>query len=108
MHPDDPLWKAEQVLQDHDLKYLVVQEEGVAVITSYSIHYTKLYELDEDGCVRIATIVTPTAINQVAMEEQLCADLQGAPDDPELPRKAAKIVRTFDPCISCAVHVLKK
>jgi len=29
--PDDPLWKAEQVLQDHDVKYLVVEDEGVAI-----------------------------------------------------------------------------
>jgi len=31
VNPDDPLWKAEQVLQDYDLKHLVVVEEGVAI-----------------------------------------------------------------------------
>jgi len=65
------------------------------------------YRLDGDGCVTAATIITPTATNQLAMEVQLCADLQGAPDDAELPHRAARIVRAFDPCISCAVHVIR-
>jgi len=81
---------------------------GVAALEAPRGLLLHAYELVEDGTVQAATIVTPTAINQLAMEAQLCADLQGAPDDAELSRQAARIVRAFDPCISCAVHVLKK
>lgn len=92
-----------------ELRRSVVDHAGVGVAALEAPRGMLLhaYELAGDGTVRAATIVTPTAINQRAMEAQLCADLQGAPDDAALPRKAARIVRAFDPCISCAVHVLR-
>ncbi len=65
------------------------------------------YVLDEFGRVAIADIVTPTAVNQVAMELQLLEDLRGVIDEEELRRRAAWIIRAFDPCISCAVHIIK-
>lgn len=65
------------------------------------------YALDEFGRVAAADIVTPTAINQRALEAQLAADLCGLADPEELCRRAERIVRAYDPCISCAVHLLK-
>lgn len=64
------------------------------------------YVVDEYGKIKTADIVTPTAINQRAMEAQLLADLQETPED-ELAATAERIVRAFDPCISCAVHLFK-
>jgi len=58
--------------------------------------------------VAAADIVTPTAINQAAMEAQLRADLAEVEGEAELRERAARIVRAFDPCISCAVHVIRK
>lgn len=79
---------------------------GTAVIEAprgVLIHH---YVLDDYGQITAADIVTPTAINQRAIEAQLLADLQETPED-ELPAAAGRIVRSFDPCISCAVHILK-
>jgi sulfhydrogenase subunit alpha len=64
------------------------------------------YALDDQGRVAAADIVTPTAINQAAIEAQLLADLQGVTDETTLTDRAGRIVRAYDPCISCSVHVL--
>jgi len=65
------------------------------------------YALDDLGRVAAADIVTPTAINQAVIEAQLFADLQGVHDEEVLRDRAARIVRAYDPCISCSVHVMK-
>jgi coenzyme F420-reducing hydrogenase alpha subunit len=41
------------------------------------------------------------------MEAQLLADLDGVVDETELAARAERIVRAFDPCISCSVHLLR-
>ncbi|RII25859.1 MAG: hydrogenase [Geobacter sp.] len=67
------------------------------------------YELDADGICTGADIVTPTAINQSAMERDLyslASALTGA-DDSDLARQLEILVRAYDPCISCAVHIVR-
>ena len=66
------------------------------------------YVLDDLGRVVFSDIVTPTAINQATMETQLREDLADIGDEAELSRRAQCLVRAFDPCISCSVHVLRK
>lgn len=65
------------------------------------------YALDDLGRVAAADIVTPTAINQAAMEAQLLADLAGVEGEDVLRERAGRIVRAFDPCISCSVHLIR-
>jgi sulfhydrogenase subunit alpha len=66
------------------------------------------YEVDERGLVREAQIVPPTSQNQAAIE----ADLRGyAPRVLGLPHLEAThrlelLIRSYDPCISCAAHFL--
>ena len=67
------------------------------------------YELDDDGICTAADIITPTAINQAAMERDLytlASSLTGT-DESELARQLEILVRAYDPCISCAVHIVK-
>ncbi len=66
------------------------------------------YDLDDEGIVREARIVPPTSQNLRHMEDDLRAFLPSAldRDDDELGRLAEMIVRTYDPCISCATHFL--
>lgn len=66
------------------------------------------YGVDDLGRIAAADILTPTAINQAAMEAQLLADLAEIEDEVALSSVAERIVRAYDPCISCAVHVLRK
>ncbi len=67
------------------------------------------YELDAGGTVRSARIVPPTAQNQAAIE----ADLRGFVQDRlglgdnELTLACEQLIRSYDPCISCAAHFLE-
>ena len=68
------------------------------------------YEMDADGKVLQATITPPTSQNQARIEEDLKASLENfglqRPDD-ELRLHGEKVIRNYDPCISCATHFLK-
>ena len=66
------------------------------------------YVINEWGMVVSADIVTPTAINQKAMAEQILADLHTEKNHDILKRTSERIIRSYDPCISCAVHVLER
>jgi sulfhydrogenase subunit alpha len=71
------------------------------------------YDIDSRGTVVAANIVTPTAQNLANVEGDLrCAAerlLQGAlpGGDAELQRNLEMVVRAYDPCISCSVHVAR-
>jgi coenzyme F420-reducing hydrogenase alpha subunit len=68
------------------------------------------YEMDDDGRVLNARIVPPTSQNQARIEEDLRLSLLGFgldhPDD-ALRLHCEKVIRNYDPCISCATHFLR-
>jgi sulfhydrogenase subunit alpha len=66
------------------------------------------YEIGDDGLIRAATIVPPTAQNQAAIEHEM-AELVAANlslDDATLTSLCEKSIRNHDPCISCSAHFL--
>lgn len=66
------------------------------------------YAIGEDGLIRSATIVPPTAQNQAAIEHEM-AELVAANlalDDASLTSLCEKSIRNHDPCISCSAHFL--
>jgi len=68
------------------------------------------YELDADGLVKQARIVPPTSQNQARIEEDLRRSLEQfglQRDEPDLRLHAEKVIRNYDPCISCATHFLQ-
>ena len=67
------------------------------------------YHVNHDGTIQEAKIVPPTSQNQRRIEEDLRAVLPhilDRPDD-EVALHCEKIVRHYDPCISCATHFLQ-
>jgi sulfhydrogenase subunit alpha len=64
------------------------------------------YVVDEWGRIVTADVVTPTAINQRVMSAQIMADLVDEIDHARLREVTERIVRAYDPCISCAVHLV--
>ena len=67
------------------------------------------YVVDEQGLVRFARITPPTAQNFAQMEADLWAL---APSVVKQPQEEASLsfehlLRSYDPCISCATHFLK-
>ncbi len=68
------------------------------------------YVLDDDGRVRAATITPPTSQNQARIEQDLRQALPAfgldRPDE-DLRAFAERVIRNYDPCISCATHFLR-
>ena len=66
------------------------------------------YEIGDDGLIRSAEIVPPTAQNQAAIEHEM-AELVAenlTTDDATLTSLCEKAIRNHDPCISCSAHFL--
>jgi len=66
------------------------------------------YRLDDRGLVAEAEIIPPTSQNQAQVEEDLRGLLPSVLrlDDAEATRRCEMLIRSYDPCISCATHFL--
>lgn len=72
------------------------------------------YEIDDDGRVISANVITPTAQNlanterdlRMAVESMLAADPM--PNDDQIKLQLEMVARAYDPCISCSVHVIRE
>ena len=67
------------------------------------------YELDAAGRITHAKIVPPTSQNQAQIEADLRAYVPAltAADDTQMALDCERLVRNYDPCISCSTHFLK-
>jgi sulfhydrogenase subunit alpha len=68
------------------------------------------YTYDDAGRVVSADVVTPTAFNAASLEAHMRAAVatEGVQDEERLRRRLEMIVRAYDPCISCSVHVVRR
>jgi coenzyme F420-reducing hydrogenase alpha subunit len=67
------------------------------------------YTIDDKGIILNAKIVSPTAVNQSTIENDLLGFVQNnidLPDD-KLQYHCEQAIRNYDPCISCSTHCLK-
>ena len=67
------------------------------------------YRTNEDGSIRMAHIMPPTAQNQLTIEDdlrQMATQLVNL-DDQAAALRCEHLIRNYDPCISCSVHFLK-
>ncbi len=69
------------------------------------------YDIDAEGRVAAADVITPTAQNLNHVEDQLRAAAQLGAEagvaDAELEQRLAVVARAYDPCISCSVHLMR-
>ncbi len=67
------------------------------------------YRVDGDGLIREAKIVPPTSQNQRRIEEDLRAYMPRVLDlsNEQAALGCEKVIRCYDPCISCATHFLR-
>ncbi len=69
------------------------------------------YQTAGDGTILKSNIIPPTSQNQLRIETNLYESLEGCPikmamDDNELRLHCEKIIRNYDPCISCSTHFI--
>ncbi len=67
------------------------------------------YRFNDQGMVQSARIVPPTCQNYRRIEDDLRLMLPGILDRPdaEITEACEKLVRNYDPCISCSTHAVK-
>jgi len=67
------------------------------------------YELDQNGFITRANIITPTVQNLRFIEESIRDYLPSIIklDNDKLTIAVEKLIRSFDPCFSCSTHFLK-
>ena len=66
------------------------------------------YSMDADGTITAARIMPPTSQNQSCIEDDLRRLVQDRLhlDDQRLAAECARAIRNYDPCVSCATHLL--
>jgi coenzyme F420-reducing hydrogenase alpha subunit len=66
------------------------------------------YHIDEQGRVASATIIPPTSQNQAAIESDLSRVISENLnlEDAALTSLCERVIRNYDPCISCSTHFL--
>jgi coenzyme F420-reducing hydrogenase alpha subunit len=66
------------------------------------------YQVDHDGVIREAKIVPPTSQNQSRIEQDLRLFMPRllSRTDNEVALECERVIRCYDPCISCATHFL--
>jgi coenzyme F420-reducing hydrogenase alpha subunit len=89
-------------------EFEVIEGEGTGASEAPRGLLYHRYVIDKNGFVRFAKITPPTAQNFAQMEADLW---QFAPSVIDLPHEEASLacehlVRSYDPCISCATHFL--
>ncbi|MBI5814245.1 MAG: Ni/Fe hydrogenase subunit alpha [Nitrospinae bacterium] len=67
------------------------------------------YRIDGKGIIQDARIIPPTSQNQKMMENDLgeFAGANASMADDQLTLRLEQAVRNYDPCISCATHMMK-
>ncbi len=68
------------------------------------------YEVGEDGKIKHARIITPTAQNLRNMEEdikKLLPTLLKKSSENKIKLELERLIRSYDPCFSCAAHFLR-
>ncbi|ASJ09766.1 sulfhydrogenase 1 subunit alpha [Thermococcus siculi] len=84
--------------------------DGFGVSTTEAPRGILVYALKvENGRVSYADIITPTAFNLAMMERhvRMMAEKHYSDDPERLKYLTEMVVRAYDPCISCSVHVAR-
>jgi sulfhydrogenase subunit alpha len=99
------------VVQEQPVSYNVHACSGAAAteVPRGTLFYS--YEIDAQGRIASADVITPTAQNLSNAEDQLRATVKqglgAGASDPIIEQRLAIVARAYDPCISCSVHVVR-
>lgn len=90
-------------------RYTIHGGRGVGVIEAPRGTLYHMVELNDHGRVTHANFVIPTAQNQIKMEKDMKMLIPQILDRSkhEIEHELEKVVRAYDPCMSCASHFLR-
>ncbi len=93
-------------LKEEQGKYICKSGFGAAITEAPRGSLYHSYTLDNNGVVKKADIVPPTAHNAHNIEKDMNEFVQTIIDEPieDITLKCEMLVRAYDPCISCSAH----
>ena len=91
------------------IKFKIKASEGVGVVEAPRGTLYHRIKIDDKGIVLEGDIVVPTSQNQINMREDLKKLVQEniEKDKDFITNEAEKLIRAYDPCMSCASHFLR-
>jgi sulfhydrogenase subunit alpha len=102
--------KSNQIISESIIKKEPTDAVGLGVVEAPRGTLYHKYDLGKDGLVKSGEVIVPTGQNQVNIEEDIFVLIQNLlPDAPQEKMKfeVEKLIRAYDPCMSCAAHFLK-
>ncbi|MDD2822754.1 MAG: nickel-dependent hydrogenase large subunit [Candidatus Daviesbacteria bacterium] len=101
--------KTIKVMNEQPVRHPLTAGKGVGVVEAprgILYHYV---EVDNKGMIIDYDVIVPTAQNQINIENDLKKYFNEnlAKDEETLRLEAEKIIRAYDPCMSCATNFLK-
>ncbi|MEM5799831.1 MAG: nickel-dependent hydrogenase large subunit [Candidatus Aenigmatarchaeota archaeon] len=83
--------------------------KGIGVVEAPRGTLYHMIDLTSDGKIRYGNFVIPTAQNQIKMENDIKILVEQIldKDKHEIQHEIEKLIRAYDPCMSCASHFLK-
>ncbi|MCX8179417.1 MAG: nickel-dependent hydrogenase large subunit [Candidatus Aenigmarchaeota archaeon] len=90
-------------------KIEVKSGKGVGVVEAPRGTLYHMVDIAKDGRIRYGNFVIPTAQNQIKMENdiKILVEQNLDKDKHEIQHEIEKLIRAYDPCMSCASHFLK-
>lgn len=104
-----------ELLESHDFKeetpkpVVIKQGEGVGMLEAPRGTLYYMLSVNRQGRIDYGRIIVPTQQNQITMEKaigQLVGQNIGLPKE-RIVFEIEKLIRAYDPCMSCASHFLK-
>jgi coenzyme F420-reducing hydrogenase alpha subunit len=95
--------------QEPKIEVKVKKGKGVGVIEAPRGTLYYAVNLDKDGKIVYGNLVIPTAQNQIKMENDIrtLVNQNLNKDKSFIQHEIEKLIRAFDPCMTCATHFLK-
>ena len=86
--------------------------QGIGVIEAPRGALYHMINVDSEGKIKDGEVIVPTGQNQINIEEdagRLVEKLvaEGITDEEKITWELEKLIRAYDPCMSCAAHFLK-
>ncbi|AEH23718.1 NAD(P)-dependent hydrogenase/sulfhydrogenase 2 subunit alpha [Pyrococcus yayanosii] len=97
-------------IQGENVPIEVREGEGIGYVEAPRGVLVHHYRIDSGGRVTFSNIITPTAFNHAMIELSLFEEAKrryGELPEMEFVQRLEEVVRAFDPCISCSVHVVR-
>lgn len=98
------------VSEEPSASWRTKEAQGIGVIEAPRGTLFYKVEINKKGSLVDVQIVVPTGQNQINIEKdigQLVEDKVGKLSQEEIKVEIEKLIRAYDPCISCATHFLK-